>query len=289
MSHYKLKSKFFKLIIPCLFLISSCETKEDSIGNDTKAIHRLTDDDITTVSNAIKIKDAQLKAKRINLANKNLTLGPIENPYEEYQELLEVQDLTIQIDDRTAHILDQTYEENIQYLSDLHLFTAQELATVTTLKNELLSTKNFNTSITHFESAILLLPMTNKKLQRFYNFIDGLKVMNDYDPDFFRGVNLTAKSNGGFFGSCLSATIGVGIAFVGLATINVGSFGAATGFAVVGFVWASAEWGAACRGGLKKKQYPPAIIQKVKKVEEFVTFDNEGDLSRSPILVTLSL
>lgn len=288
MVNHKLKSKFLKLIIPCLFLISSCETKEDSLSNDTKAIHRLTDEDIVTVSNAIKAKDAQLAAKRIGLANKSLTEAPIEQPYEEYQELIAVQDLSIQIDDRTAHILDQTYEENIQYLSNLHLFTAQELATVTTLKNELLNTKNFNTSIAHFESAILSLPMTNKKLQRFYNFIDGLKAMNAYDPEFFKGATLTSKSNG-VFGSCLSASIGVGIAFVGLATIEVGSFGAATGVAVAGFIWASAEWGAACRGGNKKRQYPPAIIQKVKKVEELVTFNDEGDLNRSPILVTLSL
>ncbi|MEO8239337.1 MAG: hypothetical protein ABI793_04295 [Flavobacterium sp.] len=287
MLNHKLIYKFFTLFIPCLFLISSCETKEDSTSSDIKAIHRLTDKEIAEVSNAIKTKDAQLAAERIGLANKSLTEAPIEEPYEEYQELLEVQDLSIQIDDRTALILDQTYEENIQYLNNLHLFTAQELAAVDKLKNELLNTKNFNTSISHFESAILLLPMTNKKLQRFYNFIDGLKSMNNYDPDFFKGLTLTSKSTGGLFGSCLSASIGVGIAFVGLATIEVGSFGAATGVAVAGFIWASAEWGAACRGG-KKKQYPPAIVHKYTKVEEFVTFDDEGDLNRSPILVTLS-
>ncbi|PJJ07108.1 hypothetical protein CLU83_0253 [Flavobacterium sp. 1] len=170
----------------------------------------------------------------------------------------------------------------------MHLFTTQELATVSTLKDELLNTKNFDTSISHFESAILLLPMSSKKLQRFYNFIDGLKVINNYDPDFFKGVTLTSKKNGGFFGSCASASIGVGIAFVGLATIEVGSFGAATGVAVAGFIWASAEWGAAC-GGNKPPKQPAWKAPKEQKVEELITFDAEGDLNSSPILVTLSL
>ncbi|MFL0093053.1 hypothetical protein, partial [Tenacibaculum maritimum] len=49
------------------------------------------------------------------------------------------------------------------------------------------------------------------------------------------------------FGSCLSASIGLGIAFVGLATLEVGSAGLATGVAAAGFIWASGEWGAACK------------------------------------------
>lgn len=294
MTNHKLKSKFFTLIVPCLFLALSCETKDDSVNTETTAIHRLTDEDIAAVSNTIKTKDAELEAKRSGSTKKGTTEVPVqepipvEEPYEEYQDLLGMQGITIQIDDRTALILDQTYEENMQYMSDLHLFTAQELATVDTLKNELFNTKDFNTSIAHFENAILLLPLTIKKLQRFYNFIDGLKVMNAYDPDFFKGLTLTSKRTGGLFGSCLSASIGLGFAFAGLATIEVGSFGIATGACVAGFIWASAEWGAACAGG-KKKQYPPAIVQNDKKVEEFIAFDDQGDLITSPILITAEL
>ncbi|PJJ07109.1 hypothetical protein CLU83_0254 [Flavobacterium sp. 1] len=110
MINYKLKSKFCTLIITCILLISSCETKEDSIRNSTIATHRLTDEDILTVSNAIKTKDAQLATERVSLSHKSLTETPVEEPYEEYQELLEVQDLSIEIDSRIAPILDQTYE-----------------------------------------------------------------------------------------------------------------------------------------------------------------------------------
>lgn len=284
MINHSLSPRFIIIIIGFLFSISSCETKDDSSTNETQSIHRLTDEDIAGVSKAIKAKDTELKVKNSNLTSKDITVASPEEPYIEYQDLLAEQKLSIEIDSRTAQILDQTYEQNIQYLKDLHLFNNQELAAVTAFKDELLNTRNFNNSISHFESSILLIPMTNKKLQRFYNFIDGLKAMNDYDPNFFKGDGLTSKSNGGLFGSCLSASIGVGIGFVGLATIEVGSFGTATGVAVAGFIWASAEWGAAC-GGKGKKKYPKAIFPPVKKAEEFLKFDENGDLIKSPILI----
>jgi hypothetical protein len=107
--------------------------------------------------------------------------------------------------------------------------------------------------------------------------------MNAYDPDFFKGGSITGKS--ALFGSCLSASIGVGIAFVGLATIEVGSFGVATGACVAGFLWTAAEWGAACKGG-HKKLYPAHIDKSQVKTEtNFLTLDENGDLIESPILL----
>ena len=73
MTNHKLKSKFFTLIVPCLFLALSCETKDDSVNTETTAIHRLTDEDIAAVSNTIKTKDAELEAKRSGSTKKVTT------------------------------------------------------------------------------------------------------------------------------------------------------------------------------------------------------------------------
>lgn len=284
MQKHILKAKLLTIIIASIFLTSSCDTKEDQVTGNTQTNHRLSDEDIATASKIIKTKDNQVKVKKSSLTNKTFIEAAPEEPYLEYKDLISTQDLRIEIDSRTSHILDQTYEQNIQYLNDLHLFSTNELAAVTVFKDELLNTQNFDISILHFENAILLLPMTSKKLQRFYNFIDGLKVMNAYDPDYFKGGG-TTKITSRLFGSCLSASIGVGIAFVGLATIEVGSYGTATGFAVAGFIWASAEWGAACKGAGGKRSYPAFIDKSVKTSKNFITLDENGDLIESPILL----
>ncbi|WP_347053739.1 hypothetical protein [Flavobacterium olei] len=86
--------------------------------------------------------------------------------------------------------------------------------------------------------------------------------MNSYDWEYYKGSNLTSKISGELFDSYLSASIGVGIVFVGLATIELRSFGAATGVSVAGFIWASAEWGAACTGAGGNEKIYPAEIHK---------------------------
>ena len=60
-------------------------------------------------------------------------------------------------------------------------------------------------------------------------------------------LNQMENLEGGLFGSCASASVGLGIAFLGLATLTAASGGLATGVAVGGFIWASGEWGAACK------------------------------------------
>jgi hypothetical protein len=282
MIKYTLKPFLFSIIIASIFSASSCDTKDDLSKNNPQSIHRLTNEDIITVSQILITKSSEQNT------SKNLIIAAPEKPYLEYNNMLAAQNLTIEIDPRTVHILDQTYEENVQYMKDLHLFSDSEIAAVTIFKNELLNTNDFATSIFHFEKAISILPMTNAKSQRFYNFIDGLKAMNAYDPNYFKGT-LTAKSNGGLFGTCLSASIGVGIAFVGLATIEVGSFGVATGVCVAGFIWASAEWGKAC-GGKGKRLYPKAVLEPLEdtstSANNFLRLDANGDLIVPPITIS---
>lgn len=279
--------KYNFLIITAFIFFISCDTRDEIKDSNLNNVYRLNEKEIKNVSNLLKIKDDEVRAKR-NVLKASIEPAP-ELPYEEYVDLLADKDLSIEIDERMSHILDQSYEENIQYLNSMNIFSTSEIAAVTAFKNELETTHNFNASILHFESSIKLLPLTYKKLQRFYNFIDALKVMNNLDPDFFSGnANVFAKSTSGIFGSCLSATIGVGIAFVGLATIEVGSFGTATAVAVAGFIWASAEWGAACKGGLKKAQYPKKIIKPIQKANlNYITLDENGDVVDGPITLYL--
>ncbi|WP_281633398.1 hypothetical protein [Flavobacterium luteolum] len=283
------KSFLIVITVALFFSSSSCEKSEEILTNKPESIYRLTDQDIIDASNLIKLKDDNIQAKKYgktSKANFDEQEAP-EQPYLQYMALIADQDLQVEIDYRTEHILDKTYEENIEYLKQLNLYSENELAAITAFKDELINTKNFKTSIFHFENAILLLPMTQKKLQRFYNLIDGLKVINAYDPEFFTKDSYTSKSTG-FFGSCLSASIGLGAAFVGLATIQVGSFGVSTGVTVAGFIWASAEWGAACKDVGGNKRIYPADVNKATfrhSSDIFITLDENGDLVESPILV----
>jgi len=130
--------------------------------NEKQNTHLLTEKDIITASKIIKKKDDQIQSKKFISTNKTFIETASEEPYLEYESLLATQDLRIEIDPRTIHIVDQTYEQNIQYLSNLHVFSADELTAVTVFKDEVLTTKNFDTSISHFESAILSLPVITK-------------------------------------------------------------------------------------------------------------------------------
>ncbi|WP_369752762.1 hypothetical protein AB3G34_13725 [Flavobacterium sp. WC2409] len=60
-----------------------------------------------------------------------------------------------------------------------------------------------------------------------------------------RDEMLEIAGGSGFWNGCGGATVLLVIGFGRLATIEVGSFGAATGFAVAGFIGGSAAWGAA--------------------------------------------
>jgi hypothetical protein len=56
--------------------------------------------------------------------------------------------------------------------------------------------------------------------------------------------NIMAGS--GFWSGCGGATVGLAFGFAGLATLEVGSGGLATGIVVGGWLAASSAWGAAC-------------------------------------------
>ncbi len=56
--------------------------------------------------------------------------------------------------------------------------------------------------------------------------------------------NIMAGS--GFWSGCGGATVGLVFGFAGLATLEVGSGGLATGIVVGGWLAASSAWGAAC-------------------------------------------
>ncbi|AZA47750.1 hypothetical protein EG346_05895 [Chryseobacterium carnipullorum] len=106
------------------------------------------------------------------------------------------------------------------------------------------SKKELDVALSDFERNIGTLTLSEKKKQIFSNFVDTLTLINYNTPNYFE---VASSTTGRLFGSCLSATIGFGIAAGCLATIEVGSWGTATVLTCAGYVWASGEWVAACR------------------------------------------
>lgn len=282
-----LKPRFLTLIAASIFLISSCDSKEESSVNEKQTIIRSSDEDLKIISETLKARHDEIQANKYLNGKTSYVEEPGDQVYTQYRDLLATKNINIDIDARLDHIINNTFEENMQYVSDLHLYTANEIAAITAFKNELESSQNFQTSIANFENAILQLPLTFNKYQRFYYLIDALKAMYLYDPATFSGESVpTAR----LFGSCLSASIGLGAAFAGLAMIQVGSFGASTGLTVASFIWASAEWGAACKTTKKKEVvYPETILRpKVLMNPQLITFDEFGDLVDGPIRLFLT-
>lgn len=246
-----------KLLLCIIITISSfsCTKNDESIDNKstTSQLHKLSHDEIIAAKNMMLISESPKKT------TSSIPIEKKEDPLVVYSEVLNAQNMTLQIDSRLLPIADNTYEQNIDFLKSKNIIGVDEIKIIDDLKNQIESTSNFEKSIEDFENSILKLPLSNDKKQKYINFIDGLKILNQMEPDLFKDT-LTAKSS--LFGTCKSATIGLGLAFVGLATIEVGSFGLATGVAVAGFIWASAEWGKACKGTYKKGTQLPAPVKR---------------------------
>lgn len=251
-------------IVVFIFLFS-CNKDDESVNDATSnQLYQLSDDEIIAASHMMLVPIEKRNA------SKTLIEAEDPSPIVAYSQILAAQKMTMKIDSRTLSIMDNSYQENIKLLKDLNLIDPLEIPIIDNLNKQIHTTHNFETSINDFSKSILNLPLPIIKKQKYINFIDGLRILNQMEPEYFKD-SLTPED--ALFGSCLSASIGVGIAFVGLATIEVGSFGLATGAAVVGFIWASAEWGKACKGKGGKK-----VSAQIKKVPKKIEFDSDGNI-----------
>lgn len=255
-----------KLLLGIVVFISllSCNTDESIDRTAINQLHQLSDDEIMAVSNMMLVP--------LEKTNTTKTFQKAEDPSPivAYAQVLAAQNMTMKINPGTLLIMDNSYEENIKLLRDLNLISLSEIRVIDKFTKQISTTHNFEKSINDFSKSILNLTLSITKKQKYINFIDGLRILNQMEPEYFKD-SLTPED--ALFGSCLSASIGVGIAFVGLATIEVGSFGLATGAAVVGFIWASAEWGKACKGQGGKK-----VPAQIKKVPKKIEFDTDGNI-----------
>lgn len=103
------------------------------------------------------------------------------------------------------------------------------------------STKTFADVIAEFKSDVSQLTLSPAKRDFYDAYFTALNILNKVHPEIYIYTEFVANTN-----RCILATAGLVVAFGGLATIEVGSFGAATGFAVAGWFLACAAWGREC-------------------------------------------
>jgi hypothetical protein len=230
-----LRKPFIPVLLSTVILFSSCSQSTDEKINDANAYKKLSLE---------QLQNASKKISRISIIGKNLKNARVGvSAYEVFNNWAEEQNIDLQLDPSLELMIDETYENNINDLVSTNQINLTEKQVIDNYKNSLETGMSFDLATDNFVSAISALNLSPEKLQAYYNFVDAVSILNYMEPTFYT-VNPNATSR--LFGTCLSASIGVGIAFVGLATLTAASGGLATGATVVGFIWASAEWGAAC-------------------------------------------
>jgi hypothetical protein len=238
------------IIFPIAELFTSCsKNDEKAITSEKSEITRLSDNDIGRIGSILLNPNKTASTSRIvqgNLAP--VTSAQATTPLSAYKDIMMSQNIKVDMDPRLEFIFGNSYQQNIQFLKSRNVITDSEIKVVDNFKNQLITTSNFNLSIINFETEIKKLPLTTIKLQKYANLIDGFKVLNNAYPGYFKNLN----PNDPITTECAEATIALGIAFVGLVTIEVGTFGVATAVAVAGFIYASALYGKYCA-----KKLPP--------------------------------
>ncbi|WP_278354361.1 hypothetical protein [Chryseobacterium gleum] len=170
--------------------------------------------------------------------------GQTGSPYDIYLQWLQQEKINAQLDPNLKSMMSFSYEENIAYLVKNNYLNETEADLINKLNTDLLNGVQLDTALSNFERSTGTLELSDKKKEIFSNFVDALTLINYNTPGYFE---VAPSTTGRLFGSCLSATIGFGIAAACLATVEVGSWGSATVLTCAGYVWASGEWVAACR------------------------------------------
>ncbi|MFL0096111.1 hypothetical protein [Tenacibaculum maritimum] len=223
-----------------LLLFLSCN--EHYNYNDIESIEKHTIKktlNLDDLSKAKRLIESLIIKNRDELSKKNDT-----SIFDKYSKWSDELGSNITLDSRLEDRMNNDYNENINFLINNGLISIQEKNAIENLKNNLNSNLSFNSSINNFISELNILNLNTEKVENYINFVNSLIIVDHLEPQYF---NANTGSRSTLFGSCLSASIGLGIAFVGLATLEVGSAGLATGVAAAGFIWASGEWGAACK------------------------------------------
>lgn len=238
--------KKFRLLLAGIVLFStiSCNNSEqDELSNISESNSK----QLNSRKNNQRISNSDLEKNSKMLNDLKLlydTTGQETSPYEVYLQWLQKENVNANLDPNLKSMMSYSYEENINYLLKNNYLNTSEVNIIDKLNNDLLIGKELDVALSDFERSIGTLTLSEKKKQIFSNFVNTLTLINYNTPNYF---DVTPSTTGRLFGSCLSATIGFGIAAGCLATIEVGSWGTATVLTAAGYVWASGEWVAACR------------------------------------------
>jgi hypothetical protein len=139
---------------------------------------------------------------------------------------------------------DNSIQDNIKLAINSGNYSSGEIEALNNLNENILSNdksmQTFGQVIFKFKDDINKLDLSKEKTEFYESYFHAIDLLNTAYPDTY-GYSLSKITR-----ACAIATAALVVAFGALATIEVGSFGLATGFAVAGWLLACAAWGDAC-------------------------------------------
>lgn len=235
------RKPYFAIVLSISVLIVSC-SQTDSFQEDSSAniiINNLSTQRVVSSNDVSKIYDLEKFASNNNPSPEtNLNI---------YQNWLSQNDthLNIKNIEEFKNVMNSnSIEENINFAVNSGIYSKGEINALNNLSANILRTdatmSTFGQVIFKFQDDISKLNLSKEKSDFYESYFSALDLLNKTHPETY---GYTQKK---ITKSCAIATAGLVVAFAGLATLEVGSGGLATGIVIAGWLLACASWGDSC-------------------------------------------
>lgn len=142
-------------------------------------------------------------------------------------------------------VMTNSLQENINIALNSGNFTDREIVEIEKFIANITdenSDRIYSDVLKEFETSISNLNLSKDRLAFYDSYFTALKILAKAHPEIYNYSTTVQNAN-----RCSLWDHGsLALAFIGLATLEVGSGGMATGVAVAGWLYASASWGRAC-------------------------------------------
>ena len=235
------RKPYFAIVLSVSVLVTSC-SQTDSFQKDNSAIAKITDLSAQRIVSSVDVSKIY-ELKRFALSNNP---SP-ENNLNIYQNWLSQNDTHLNITNNEEFkkvMTSNSIEENINFAVNSGKYSTGEINALQNLRANISSTdpsmSTFGQVIFKFQDDINKLTLTKEKTDFYESYFSALDLLNKTHPETY-GYSQSKMTK-----SCAIATAALVVAFAALATVEVGSFGLATGLVVAGWLLACAGWGDAC-------------------------------------------